>query len=99
MPDTALFTAVISRRADLIGLTQDLIRIPTRNPPGQNYRQICEYPAARLAAQRWEIDFIRAIGAPGDSAAHPRRRRPLPHRDRPPLPDRRRPDRRQTRNH
>ena len=72
MPDHAVLTAVTSRRADLTGLTQDLIRIPTLNPPGQNYRQICEYLAARLEAQGWEIDFIRAIGAPGDSDAYPR---------------------------
>lgn len=72
MPDSALLNTVTSRRADLIGLTQDLIRIPTLNPPGQNYRQICEYLATRLAATGWEIDFIRAIGAPGDCDAYPR---------------------------
>ncbi len=72
MSDVALFAAVKSRRAGLIGLAQDLIRIPTLNPPGQNYRRICEYLATRLAATGWEIDFIRAIGAPGDSDAYPR---------------------------
>ena len=30
-----------SRRDDLISLTQELIRIPTLNPPGDNYREIC----------------------------------------------------------
>lgn len=72
MPDQALLTAITSRRADLTRLTQDLIRIPTLNPPGQNYRQICEYLAARLEAHGWEIDFVRAIGAPGDSDTYPR---------------------------
>jgi succinyl-diaminopimelate desuccinylase len=72
MPDTALLSAIVARRTDLIGLAQDLIRIPTLNPPGQNYRHICEYLATRLAASGWEIDYIRAIGAPGDSDAFPR---------------------------
>jgi succinyl-diaminopimelate desuccinylase len=72
MSDSALLAAVTARRADLIGLAQDLIRIPTLNPPGQNYRHICEYLATRLAAAGWEIDYIRAIGAPGDSDAYPR---------------------------
>jgi succinyl-diaminopimelate desuccinylase len=72
MVDSALLAAITSRRADLTRLTQDLIRIPTLNPPGANYRQICEYLAARLAPQGWEIDYIRAIGAPGDSDAYPR---------------------------
>jgi len=38
-----LETAIAARRDDLIALTQDLIRIPTLNPPGQNYREICDY--------------------------------------------------------
>jgi succinyl-diaminopimelate desuccinylase len=67
-----LMREIERRRADLVGLTQDLIRIPTLNPPGQRYRDICEYLAARLAPQGFEIDFVRAIGAPGDSDAFPR---------------------------
>lgn len=67
-----LLAEIDARRADLIGLTQDLIRIPTLNPPGQRYRDICEYLAARLAPQGFEIDVVRAIGAPGDSDAFPR---------------------------
>lgn len=36
MPDeTSLTDAVSARRADLVALTRDLIRIPTLNPPGQ----------------------------------------------------------------
>ncbi|MDA9020397.1 hypothetical protein N9H60_04465, partial [Flavimaricola sp.] len=38
-----LLQAIADRRDDLIALTQDLIRIPTLNPPGENYRLICEY--------------------------------------------------------
>ncbi|MFN7224267.1 MAG: acetylornithine deacetylase/succinyl-diaminopimelate desuccinylase family protein [Paracoccaceae bacterium] len=72
MSDHAILAAVDARRQDLIGLAQDLIRIPTLNPPGLNYRQICDYLAARLSAAGWDVDFIRAIGAPGDSDAHPR---------------------------
>jgi succinyl-diaminopimelate desuccinylase len=72
MSDSALLAAVTNRRADLTRLAQDLIRIPTLNPPGANYRHICEYLATRLAAAGWEIDYIRAIGAPGDSDAYPR---------------------------
>ena len=31
-----------ARRADLVALTQELIRIPTLNPPGDRYRDICD---------------------------------------------------------
>lgn len=67
-----LMAEIEARRADLVGLTQDLVRIPTLNPPGARYRDICEYLAARLAPQGFEVDFVRAIGAPGDSDAFPR---------------------------
>ncbi len=43
-----LLAEIDARRDELIALTQDLIRIPTINPPGDNYREICEYLANRL---------------------------------------------------
>lgn len=63
---------VEDRRAELIALTQDLIRIPTLNPPGENYREICEYLDKRLKAQGFETQLIRAEGTPGDCAKYPR---------------------------
>lgn len=72
MSDADILAQVSARRQDLIGLTQDLIRIPTLNPPGRNYRVICDYLAARLMAQGWEVELLRATGAPGDSDAFPR---------------------------
>lgn len=70
--DTRLLAAVSARRADLIRLTQDLIRIPTLNPPGRDYRVICDYLAARLSARGFVVEMLRAHGTPGDSEAHPR---------------------------
>lgn len=67
-----LLAEVDARRAALIDLTQALIRIPTLNPPGRNYREICDFLAARLAPQGFEVELLRAFGAPGDSDAHPR---------------------------
>ncbi|WP_417525105.1 acetylornithine deacetylase/succinyl-diaminopimelate desuccinylase family protein [Marinovum sp.] len=63
---------ITERRDNLIALTQDLIRIPTLNPPGANYREICEYLARRLAKRGFETQLIRATGAPGDSDRYPR---------------------------
>lgn len=76
MPDTrtsrALSDRIEDRRDDLIALTQDLIRIPTLNPPGENYRAICEFLDRRLSASGFETQLIRAEGTPGDSARYPR---------------------------
>lgn len=72
MSQDAILTRIDQSRADLIGLAQDLIRIPTLNPPGRNYREICDYLAARLLAKGWTVEMIRATGAPGDSDTFPR---------------------------
>ena len=70
---TARLSAEIAARRDsLIALTQDLIRIPTLNPPGRCYREICDYLSDRLSAQGFVTALVRAEGTPGDSEAHPR---------------------------
>ena len=64
--------AVEARRGELIALTQDLIRLPTLNPPGDNYLEICEYLAARLKKNGFATELIRARGAVGESDKYPR---------------------------
>ncbi|MCK8483148.1 acetylornithine deacetylase/succinyl-diaminopimelate desuccinylase family protein [Aliiroseovarius sp. S2029] len=67
-----LLAEIAHRQDDLITLTQELIRIPTLNPPGQNYRAICSFIAERLGKQGWTVEMIRADGTPGDCADYPR---------------------------
>ncbi len=64
--------AVDARTDELVALTQDLIRIPTINPPGDNYLEICEYLGKRLRKAGFAVELIRAEGARGDTRAHPR---------------------------
>ncbi|PWW00464.1 succinyl-diaminopimelate desuccinylase [Hoeflea marina] len=68
----ALSREIVARRDDLVELTQDLIRIPTLNPPGEFYRDICEYLATRLGRSGFDIKLLRARGTPGDSDRYPR---------------------------
>jgi succinyl-diaminopimelate desuccinylase len=63
---------IAARREALVRLTQDLIRIPTLNPPGQNYLEICEFLGEYLARDGFAVELIRAEGAPGDTSDHPR---------------------------
>ncbi len=70
--DTRLSAAVEARRDDLVALTQDLIRIPTLNPPGRCYREICDYLDRRLSAAGFQVELIRAHGALADSERYPR---------------------------
>ncbi|WP_298358606.1 acetylornithine deacetylase/succinyl-diaminopimelate desuccinylase family protein [uncultured Litoreibacter sp.] len=68
----SLAARIEGKRDDLIALTQDLVRIPTLNPPGENYREICGYLAERMAKSGFEVALIRAEGTPGDSKKYPR---------------------------
>jgi succinyl-diaminopimelate desuccinylase len=68
----ALREATARRRDEVVALTQALVRVPTVNPPGENYREICELIAARLQPQGFEVRFVRGEGAPGDSDRYPR---------------------------
>lgn len=68
----ALLAAIYGRREDLVALTQDLIRIPTLNPPGLHYRDICDYLDRRLSASGFTTEILRAEGTPGDCDRYPR---------------------------
>ena len=70
--EAALLREIDARGDDLVALTQDLIRIPTVNPPGENYRPCAELIGARLAKRGFAVEYVRAEGAPGDSDARPR---------------------------
>lgn len=67
-----LSSRIDAAREDLIALTQDLIRVPTLNPPGQDYRAVCELVERRLRDKGFETQMIRAEGTPGDSDKYPR---------------------------
>ena len=60
--DISICDAVEARRDDMVALCADLIRIPTLNPPGLNYREVCSYLAERLAKSGFKVEMIRAEG-------------------------------------
>ena len=61
-----------TRRDDIVALTKGLIRIPTVNPPGDHYREICDFVASRLRKRGYTCELLRAEAARGDSDKHPR---------------------------
>ena len=67
-----LAAEIDARKDALVALTQDLVRIPTVNPPGENYRDVCDYLSGRLRGQGFDCTLVRAEGAPGDSDRWPR---------------------------
>ena len=43
-----ILTEIHSRREDILNFTQDLVKIPTENPPGRAYRQCVDLIESRL---------------------------------------------------
>ncbi|CAG0949992.1 MAG: acetylornithine deacetylase/succinyl-diaminopimelate desuccinylase family protein [Rhizobiaceae bacterium] len=70
--DENLRHAIEARTDDLVALTQDLIRFPTVNPPGEAYTPCAEYVGRRLAKRGFAIEYVRGEGTPGDSDRYPR---------------------------
>ncbi len=69
---SAVFENIVKSEDNLIRLCQDLIRFPTVNPPGNDYQACVEYIGNRLKSRGFTVEYIRAYGAPGDSADYPR---------------------------
>ena len=60
------------KRDEIVTLTQELVRIPTVNPPGDAYRACAELVGERLRRRGFAVSYIRAEGTPGDSDRLPR---------------------------
>ena len=67
-----LLREIEGREGEIVALTQSLIRVPTLNPPGRHYRDVCELLGGRMRARGWAVEMVRAEGSLGDSDRHPR---------------------------
>ncbi len=67
-----LIQRIAAKRDEVVVLTQELIRIPTLNPPGDAYEACARLLGDRLARRGFDVEYVRAQGAPGDSDSHPR---------------------------
>ena len=62
-----LMDSIKQQQINVQELTSDLIKIPTENPPVNNYREKCEFRKARLKKNDFQTELIRAEGILGDS--------------------------------
>ena len=56
----------------MVAFTQDLVRIPTVNPPGDCYAQCAELIAAKLADFGYAVETLAAEGLPEHTPEYPR---------------------------
>jgi succinyl-diaminopimelate desuccinylase len=67
-----LFTRIEDQRDAVVELTRELVRFPTVNPPGEAYEPCARHLGERLHRAGFEVTYIRAKGALGDSDHYPR---------------------------
>lgn len=71
-PASSLDRRIADAESWLVAVTQQLIRLPTINPPGEGYADICDLLTHMLEPHGFAIERIRAVGALGDSDRYPR---------------------------
>jgi len=73
MHDIDRIVSEIDRATDeIVQFTRDLVRIPTVNPPGDEYTACAELLGDRLKRGGFEIEYIAADGRPEHTRQHPR---------------------------
>ena len=64
--------AIESAADEAVAFTQELIRVPTVNPPGEAYEECARLIGERLAQCRFEVEYFAAEGRPEHTSRHPR---------------------------
>ena len=57
---------------EMIAFLQQLVRIPTINPPGENYTDCAQLIGTQLRAFGYDVQFVTAEGLPECTPQHPR---------------------------
>src|SRR5947207_9009963 len=71
-PEQQVLARVDELADEMVEFTRQLVRIPTVNPPGENYKDCAHFVADKLKDFGYEVSFIEATGRPECSAQHPR---------------------------
>jgi succinyl-diaminopimelate desuccinylase len=73
MTHTDLVLAEVDRAVDeIVQFTADLVRIPTINPPGDEYEVCARFLGDHLRRRDFDVEYIVADGRPEHTARHPR---------------------------
>lgn len=71
-PEKQVSARVDELAEEMVEWLRALVRIPTINPPGENYKDCAHFVGDKLKEFGYEISFIEADGRPECSPAHPR---------------------------
>jgi succinyl-diaminopimelate desuccinylase len=71
-PEQQILARVDEIADEMVEFTRQFVRIPTVNPPGENYKDCAHFVADKLRDFGYEVSFIEATGRPECSPEHPR---------------------------
>jgi succinyl-diaminopimelate desuccinylase len=71
-PEKKVLTRVDELADEMVEWLRQLVRIPTINPPGENYKDCAHFVADKLKELGYEVSFIEATGRPECTPEHPR---------------------------
>ena len=76
MPDPEIIDRVLAEvergREEIVDFAAELIRIPTVNPPGEEYPACAESIGRRLTEWGMAVDFVEGVGRSEHTVKHPR---------------------------
>ena len=72
LPEQQVLARVDELADEMIEWLRQLVRIPTVNPPGENYKDCVRFVGDKLQEFGYEVGFIEAAGRPECSPEHPR---------------------------
>jgi len=71
-PEERVLARVDELAAEMVEWLRQLVRIPTVNPPGENYKDCAHFVARKLQEFGYEVSFIEATGRLECTPQHPR---------------------------
>ncbi len=72
MRESEILRRVESMTQEMVEFLRELTRIPTVNPPGENYVQCAQAIGRRLSDFDYDVQYLEAEGRPEHTPAHPR---------------------------
>ncbi|HEV8146872.1 MAG TPA: acetylornithine deacetylase/succinyl-diaminopimelate desuccinylase family protein [Bryobacteraceae bacterium] len=70
--ESAVLTRIDAMTDEIVAFLQELTRIPTVNPPGENYVECAHAIGNKLAKFGYNVQYLEAEGRPEHTTQHPR---------------------------
>lgn len=71
-PERAVVDRIDELADEMVQFLKQIVRIPTTNPPGENYADCAQVIGGKLAEFGYDVNYVEATGRPECTREHPR---------------------------